>query len=313
MKEHQRKPRAVIGLVAGRIDDAVQCRRPQIVGPLHHQIADVDDEPAGHCGNVDPFSRLVVDLQSARTVFYAQDGQAAVVGMRAGAQLTGQRFLTLIGIFEHAEHADVAVDLVVEVGFGQIQAEREDAHERPGEVGHRLEIFFPGGIEIRDLGWPEIGRKMRSGSRTGEILIVRHNDRADRKRLLEIAGRFLIEAVGQPLITDRTVAANLIVLWPLDRHLLGDRQVEKNPRTGIDALDQRRRNAMSGDDQETDVAAGFCDRLSYLSPPVDGTRAVGRDVDDRYPHQRHRLFHPLARPRRMLRSGGPSMFHAIRA
>jgi len=68
----------------------MQRRRPQIIGPLHHEVADVHDESAGDRRDVDPFSILVVDLQAARTVFRAHDGQTAVVGMRAGAQLTGQ-------------------------------------------------------------------------------------------------------------------------------------------------------------------------------------------------------------------------------
>ncbi len=77
--------------VQRRVDHAVQGGNPAVVGPARHQVADVDDEAVRHDGDVHPLAFGVEHLQAAGAVLGGQDGQAAVVRMRAGADLPGLR------------------------------------------------------------------------------------------------------------------------------------------------------------------------------------------------------------------------------
>jgi len=185
----------------------------------------------------------------------------------------------LVGIFERAEHADVPIDLVVKISFRQVKAERKNAHQRFGEIGHRLEIFFPRFLEVRDLFCPEIRRKMRPGGRSGEIWIVRHDNGADRNDFLEIAGRFFTKAVGKAFIPDRTIAANLVVLWPLERPSCPKPASRKSPCARIDSVHKRGRDAVSRDHQKPDVTAGLRHRLGHSLFAIGGTDAIRRNID----------------------------------
>ena len=74
-------------LFAWRIGHAVQCRDPLIIGPIGHQIADIDGKGAGHIGHGLPFSVLAVHLQSADIGVSMNDGETAVIAMCASANL----------------------------------------------------------------------------------------------------------------------------------------------------------------------------------------------------------------------------------
>ena len=70
--------------------------------------------------HVGPFALPVPHLEPARGVVEVQDGQRAVVGVGAAAQL---RAIGLVGIVDGAHPRDVPVDLVVEEGLGQIEGD----------------------------------------------------------------------------------------------------------------------------------------------------------------------------------------------
>jgi len=52
-------------LALGRVDDPVQGRAPAVVGPAHHQIAEIDDEAACDGGCLNPTIGAIENLQAA--------------------------------------------------------------------------------------------------------------------------------------------------------------------------------------------------------------------------------------------------------
>src|SRR3984957_266411 len=82
MEEYDRYSVLVLFGVERWIDHAMHRRNPSVVGPLLHQVADIDNERPFDDRDVDPLGSFVLYLQAAVREFLAQNGQAAVVGMR---------------------------------------------------------------------------------------------------------------------------------------------------------------------------------------------------------------------------------------
>ena len=68
----------------------MQGRDPAVVGPLGHEVAQVDDEGVGQVRHVEPAAVRRLDLQAAFGGIRLDDRRAAVVGVRAGAQRPGR-------------------------------------------------------------------------------------------------------------------------------------------------------------------------------------------------------------------------------
>jgi hypothetical protein len=76
----------------------------------------------------------------------------------------------------------VAIDLVVEEMLGQVEGQREHAHQVGRETLHRAEILGPGLAQLGGTLRPQVGREVRAGFGAGEIgFPARHVDRADRQ------------------------------------------------------------------------------------------------------------------------------------
>ena len=64
-------------------------RQPPVVGPAHHQVADVADERAVDAMHVHPFAVAAANLQAPGHVVATQDRHRAVIGVRTRTQLAG--------------------------------------------------------------------------------------------------------------------------------------------------------------------------------------------------------------------------------
>src|SRR3546814_11613622 len=84
-----------------------------IITPARHHVADVDHGGAFDGRRVDPFTLDVLHLQAAGLVLIEQ-GDAAVVGVRAGALLTGASGRLPGRVVDHAEYADRLDEALVE-------------------------------------------------------------------------------------------------------------------------------------------------------------------------------------------------------
>src|SRR5260221_10118952 len=78
-----------MALAPGEVDDAMNRRAEAAARPARQEIADIDDEAAGHRARVDPGpARHAAHLEAAIVVLPEQR-DAAVIGMRGDAELVG--------------------------------------------------------------------------------------------------------------------------------------------------------------------------------------------------------------------------------
>src|SRR6266700_2532594 len=93
------------GPVVGRIEHAMEGGDPPVVGPVHHEVADVDHEGVRHRFHIQPLALARLDLEPSRRVLDLEGGYAAVVGVLARAELAGQWRTALVGIVDGAHPA----------------------------------------------------------------------------------------------------------------------------------------------------------------------------------------------------------------
>src|SRR5262245_42326937 len=83
-EEHEREATGLGGEFARRIDNAVKIGEPNIVGPSHHQVANVDDQRVSGGNDAHPFARLQSNLQTTRCIFLNRKNcDSTVVSMNA--------------------------------------------------------------------------------------------------------------------------------------------------------------------------------------------------------------------------------------
>ena len=99
----------------------MQGRAPAVVGPAHHQIAEIHGERAVGDRHWHPPTRSVHNLKTANIVVAVQQRHHAEVAMRSGAQLPGQGRDLRRRIMHDAQLADVPVDFVFEEFRRQIE------------------------------------------------------------------------------------------------------------------------------------------------------------------------------------------------
>jgi hypothetical protein len=105
----------------------MQRRPPAIVGPAHHQIAQVHGQRAVDDRHRHPTLRAVHDLEPADVIVGVDQRHHAEVAMRPGAQLPRQWRRLRRWIVHDSELADVLIDLVVEKFRREIESRGEDA------------------------------------------------------------------------------------------------------------------------------------------------------------------------------------------
>ena len=187
LEEHHRLAAALGGAIKRRIDDAMQGRHPAVVGPARQHVADIDDEAAGQMRHVEPRAVLALHLQAARPVLGLEDGEAAIVAVRPGAQLPRLGRLGRRRIVAHAQPADRAIDARVEVALGQVEGQREQTHEVDRERVHDAVVAFIDSPQpLRPRG-PEVSGEMPAGRRHRVVGRVRDIDRADHQALVQIS------------------------------------------------------------------------------------------------------------------------------
>ena len=140
--EEQQRRLAEMRRLARRIGHPVQRRNPLIVGPVGHQIADIDGKGAGEIGHGLPFAVLAVHLQAADIGIGMNEGETTVIAMRTAAHLLLLRRIGLRRIIVDAEASDVLVDLGLEKILFKIERKSKDAHQIAGQLLHLAVIDF---------------------------------------------------------------------------------------------------------------------------------------------------------------------------
>src|SRR6516162_1365193 len=126
-KEHaDRQSPAEVVRGLRRVDDPMQGRAPSIVGPAHHQIAEIDRERVIYDRHRHPATRTVHNLEAPDIVVAVKQRHHAEVAVRAGPQLTGQRGGFWRWIVHDAQLADVIVYLPIEKFRRQFERLGED-------------------------------------------------------------------------------------------------------------------------------------------------------------------------------------------
>ena len=92
------------------IYDAVEGGDPAVVGPAGHEVADVDDETLRDGWDWLPLFLGVENFKAPGGGIGAEDCEAAVIGVGAGAELAGLGRDTLVRVVEGADGADGIVD-----------------------------------------------------------------------------------------------------------------------------------------------------------------------------------------------------------
>ena len=176
-----------------------------IVGPAHHQIADIDDERIFRSRHVHPISGAGVHLQAARPVLAQQNREGTIVSMGAGTQLAEQGRRLGGRIMDNPKGADLFVCVVAEKITRQVEGEREHlldalAQRFDGAVithNHLTEFGRLVGVDVLD----KVGRR----GVTYMIIVGRKVGRAQMENFLEVRRRLFANAVRQALVTDRSV------------------------------------------------------------------------------------------------------------
>jgi len=96
-KESDRHPVDVAANLFRRIDDPMNGRDPLVVRPPHQEIADIDDKSVVDDWDIGPVAAAAQHLEAAGRVLAFQDGESAIVRVRAGAQLFLLRWVFLDG------------------------------------------------------------------------------------------------------------------------------------------------------------------------------------------------------------------------
>ena len=148
--EHERE-----ALPAARVDDAVHGGMVSAVRPAFEQIADVDDERAGHRWHRRPFAVAPLNLQSSDLVL-AKHREHAEVGVRRHAELIllGALRLRRIVLERPPAHGPIAEpDEVIGVQTG---AEREAPQQVLRASACRFEVRIDTGLELRHRRRPDV-------------------------------------------------------------------------------------------------------------------------------------------------------------
>ena len=287
-----------------RVDHPVQVGEPAVVGPDHHQIADIDHEGTGGRAHIDPRPVPRQRLEPARRVVDLQQRVGAEIRMRAAAELPRRRRPILVGVVDRPQHAGVAVEPVEEIL--RLDAERggEDAEQAPVQPLQRAVILPHRAGQPRHAFGPDIGLIGVARLRAPVIGIVRQVDAAEGERLAVIRRRGGIVRRGDELVAERHIApvdvARGVGAAPLGR--LG--QVEEGfeavgdppHRPGIDAVPRDR--------EEADLL----DRVGHRAgdPPPRGLAPglEAGDVDQRDFGYHHRAV--LSPPQTSLHSARPA-------
>ena len=195
----------------GRVGDAVHGRQPPIVGPAHQEVADVDDEVFGWGADVDPFATAGPHLESPRHVFAVEDGEGTVIGVGAGAELSGQRWLVLPRVVVEAHGPDGTRDLVVEESLLEAEGQSRQSHEEDHQPIHRSVVLGGGIPEALRLLGPDVRQEELPATLAGEVSVIGHVDGPHVVELLEIRGRGLIVGQSEGFAGDRVIAARRTV------------------------------------------------------------------------------------------------------
>ncbi len=225
-----------------------------VVAPARHHVADVDHVGAldGRC--VDPLALDVLHLQAAGLVLIEQ-GDAAVIGVRAGALLIGAGRRLPGRVVDHAKHADGLYEALVEEVSLDAQGECDGTQKRAGKVLHVAVVPFHQLGPAFDLQRMTVGPAQWFA---GQYLrmIGRHME-THVEGFLEVARLARVQLLGG----DGTVAAVMAALGDIDLQLFVGGQGKETlgmVGEGGDALGADR---MTLDIEEAPLAAGAVDGL----------------------------------------------------
>ena len=145
-------------------------------------------------------------MQTADCVTGSQDRNRAVIGVRRGAQLAGQRGYLLLGIEANVEPADMAVDPVPKVVLRQVERECREPHQIPCQLPHSEIIANVELLEGCGPLRPAIFRHEPTRGLALKVGITGGVDLRNLERLVEIRGRHLPAGIGQRRVADCSVA-----------------------------------------------------------------------------------------------------------
>ena len=248
--------------LAFRWQHAVRRGHINLVGPAHQAVADIADKGTRDGGYVDPCAVTRAYLQS-RDAISREQGDVAVVGVGAGTRLSVWR-ICVAGerVVQKAQGGHGRAQLVIEKGLGEAQVERERAVQALAHGQHGIEVGLRTRTPARDR-WPDVGGP---GGAVGPDQVV---------GLLQIRQGLLVQRFHAQADITAVVAmrANGEIALGVRRqceHVMGGRE---------SAVDIGLRDAMPGDGEKADAAAGDADLLRHpLATPGITPNQAG-DID----------------------------------
>jgi len=192
---------------------------------------------------------LIPHLQPADVVL-PQQCQAAEIGMSAGALLSRPRLGRVRRVMQQAHGCHRVTAVIGEIILRQIKRERDAVHHPRRQVEHDVEIGLHHRPEIRTLIGPLIGAVIEHAG--NDARIVKGVFWPDIIAFFEVRRR----AGFQCLALQRLVATVCFRLRLVDFGFLCGRQSEEGGCFGKNVVDQRLRNTVVLDVEETLVEAG---------------------------------------------------------
>ena len=179
-----------------RIHHPVHGRDKTVVGPAHHDVADVDHERIRDAFDVDHLARGRVHLQAAGRVVDAQDRDCGGVGVRRRALLARLGGGMKLGVVDHPKNAGVAVDLVQKIRIGHIERLREYPQDVARQAFHLAVIVDHRLLHAVRFLRPVVGRKAEPRLFAVVVGIVSGIQRPDRVALVQrgLEGRVAVLA-----------------------------------------------------------------------------------------------------------------------
>ena len=253
-------------------DHPMRCGLVPVVAPARHHVADIDHEGPLYWRRIEPFAAHILHLQAASLVLIEQ-GDAAVIGMRAGPLLLGCRCGLAWGIVDHAEHADRLDEALIEKA--RLDAERISHGAQEG-ASQRMHVS----IMLLEQRFPafQIGMAIRPAQRLAcqDVRMIGRHVETHVEGLLQIAGLAGVELLGR----NRAVTAVVSAFGDVDLQLLLDRQRKELFGRILQLADTLSADRMIADIEKAPVTAGRVDLSGDLVPAVLVRGIERRDVDN---------------------------------
>jgi hypothetical protein len=231
--------------------------------------------------DVDPVPGPGPHLKPARHVLATEDGEAPIVGVGTGPELTRPRWPGRRRIVVEPHRPDGPIHLAIEEVLVHTQGDGRQSHGRDNEPVHRPVVGRGSQLEARRNRGPDVRQEMEAADRARVVRVVGHVHGPYVEELLEVGWGGRIVGGRQGLSAGRVVAAIGAAHRVARPELVRERQREELVGPPPEIVYEDVRHPVSREGEKADLLAGRVDLLSHVLTICPTTGAGDGEVDDR--------------------------------